>query len=743
MDRRDIERKLKGLKLPEPDGDKKDLAINAAMSAFEEARSNRKKNVKGIDVDDRPKGKKWFKGGFVMNRPIIATAGVAALAMLITISIIPMSTKNGKVKVDVSNIMVKPEHQQKSYDENVSSPQAVGGKREIVENTRQDRDGETLSALRFRKEQSASGPIPKDMPAKSSLSQLAKGDLKNNEGDSLRASAPSIVAEAKVMSDEYRGNDQMGADPEMLAEEVAVSHAKPLSMAKAKKRPAGKMERVAGYVAQMPASDSFKYNLDGREYAGRDRFERKEQNPIKVVSEEPVSTFSIDVDTASYAFVRRALNNGNLPQKDSVRVEEMINYFDYNYDLPGSRKKPFKPTIALYPTPWNPATRLLHIGIKGHDLLQKKRPKANLVFLLDVSGSMSSPDKLPLLKKSLMMLVNELDPEDSVAIAVYAGAAGTVLEPTKVKDKGKILSSLERLQAGGSTAGGAGIKLAYSLAESNFDKDAVNRVILATDGDFNVGIRNSDELKGFVERKRETGVFLSVLGFGQGNYNDELMQKLAQNGNGNAAYIDTLSEARKVLVDEAASTLFTIARDVKIQVEFNPDRVAEYRLIGYETRMLKREDFNNDKVDAGDVGAGHSVTAIYEIIPAESRERYVDELRYGSKGKVKKGEKSGEYAFLKVRYKLPGEEESRLITTTVDDKYAYKKVSAVKDDIRFAAAVAAFGQVLKGGKYTQDYSYDKIIELARNARGEDRFGYRSEFLNIVRLAESASAMGER
>ena len=382
---------------------------------------------------------------------------------------------------------------------------------------------------------------------------------------------------------------------------------------------------------------TFKENETGgrqlpQEYVGRDRFEEVEPNPVKLTSEEPVSTFSIDVDTASYAFVRRALNAGHLPQKNAVRIEELINYFDYDYPIPSDRESPFLPSVAVFPTPWNAETKLVRIGIKGLEIEPEERPRANLVFLLDVSGSMNMSDKLPLLKSAFRMLVENLDPDDSVAIVVYAGAAGTILEPTEVRNKGRILDALDRLSAGGSTAGGEGIRRAYALAEANFDTKGVNRVILATDGDFNVGIRDPEELKGFVERKRETGIFLSVLGFGQGNLNDLLMQKLAQNGNGNAAYIDTLSEARKVLVDEAGSTLFTIARDVKIQVEFNPIRVAEYRLIGYETRMLRREDFNNDLVDAGDVGAGHSVTALYEITPTGSEGRLIDDLRYGKKG---------------------------------------------------------------------------------------------------------------
>ncbi|MEW6672794.1 MAG: VWA domain-containing protein [Thermodesulfobacteriota bacterium] len=481
-------------------------------------------------------------------------------------------------------------------------------------------------------------------------------------------------------------------------------------------------------------------------YAGRDRFETLTPNPVKAAREEPVSTFSIDVDTAAYAFVRRALNSGELPQKNAVRIEELINYFSYDYPLPADRSVPFKATVNVFPTPWNPATRLLHLGIKGYDLVPTGKPKANLVFLIDVSGSMNSPDKLPLLKNAFRMLVEALEAKDSVAVVVYAGAAGTVLEPTPVKEKGRILAVLDRLTAGGSTAGGEGIRQAYALAEANFDPKGVNRVILATDGDFNVGIRDPEELKGFVERKRQTGIYLTVLGFGRGNYNDALMQKLAQNGNGVAAYIDTLNEARKVLVDEAQASLFAIAKDVKIQIEFNPAVVAEYRLIGYETRLLRREDFNNDRVDAGDIGAGHSVTALYEITPTGSSGRLIDDLRYGSRpspGGDRTVEQSGEYAFLKIRYKLPAAEESRLITTPVNREREYRTLDEVPEDARFAAAVAAFGQVLRGDPHVKNFGYDDVLKLAEAARGKDRFGYRAEFLNLVRLAKTARAMGDR
>jgi len=480
-------------------------------------------------------------------------------------------------------------------------------------------------------------------------------------------------------------------------------------------------------------------------YVGRDKFDTITTNPVKLVSEEPVSTFSIDVDTASYAFVRRALNGGYLPQKNAVRIEEMINYFDYDYPLPGDRSTPFKPTVAVFPTPWNTDTKLLHIGIKGYDIVPAEKPKTNLVFLIDVSGSMSSEDKLPLLKNSLRMLVNTLSPEDTVGIVVYAGAAGTVLEPTRAAEKGKILAALDRLQAGGSTAGGEGIELAYSLAEAGMDAEGVNRIILATDGDFNVGIRDPEVLKDFVARKRKTGVYLSVLGFGQGNYNDALMQKLAQNGNGNAAYIDTLNEARKVLVDEASGTMFTIANDVKLQVEFNPAMVAEYRLIGYESRLLNREDFKNDAVDAGDIGSGHSVTAIYEITPTAGETRLIEPLRYQSGGDsgIAVGKKDAEYAFLKIRYKLPGESASREISEAIDNRDEFTTLQKAPEDSRFAAAVAAFGQLLRGDAYTRDFSYLDTAALAQDARGDDPYGYRTEFVNLVRLAETAAAVGER
>lgn len=470
----------------------------------------------------------------------------------------------------------------------------------------------------------------------------------------------------------------------------------------------------------------------------RDRFESKETNPVKLAATDPVSTFSIDVDAASYAFARRALNAGRLPQKDSVRVEEFVNYFPYDYPKPESAQTPFKPTITVTPSPWNAGNRLVHVAIQGYALQSAERPRANLVFLIDVSGSMSPQDRLPLVKNALRMLVDELKPEDTVAVVTYASGSGVALELTKVADKAKILGAIDALGAGGSTAGAQGIQDAYRLAESNFDKSAVNRVILATDGDFNVGVTDQSELKGLIERKREKGVFLSILGVGQGNYNDALMQALAQNGNGAAVYVDTLNEARKALVEEASSTLFPIAKDVKIQVEWNPARVSEYRLIGYETRALRREDFNNDKVDAGDVGSGHRVTAIYEITPVGAEKKLVDDLRYGRKTPVAaQAAAESELGFLKLRYKLPKEEASRLITQSIAESPSAESIAHAPQDVRFSVAVAAFAQLLKGAPYLGDYGYDDVIALAQSAKGDDPFGYRAEFINLARLAKSA------
>jgi Ca-activated chloride channel family protein len=477
-----------------------------------------------------------------------------------------------------------------------------------------------------------------------------------------------------------------------------------------------------------------------------DRFTSKDTNPVKSVVSEPVSTFSIDVDTASYAYTRQAImNGGRLPEPDSVRVEEMVNYFPYDWKGPDKADEAFKANVTVMPTPWNANTKLMHVAIKGYDVQQAQQPPANLVFLIDVSGSMDEPNKLPLLKSAFRLLVNTLKATDTVSIVVYAGNSGVVLEPTKASEKQKILDAIDNLSPGGSTAGAEGIEAAYRLAEKAFQKDGVNRIMLATDGDFNVGPSDDEDLKTLIEKKRKSGIFLSVLGFGTGNYNDGLMQTLAQNGNGVAAYIDTLSEAQKTLVQEATSSLFPIAKDVKIQVEFNPAKIAEYRLIGYETRALKREDFNNDKIDAGEIGSGHRVTAIYEITPVGSPAVLNDDLRYAEKDKkantatatdATTSANSDELAFVKIRYKKPDEDKSNLITMPVKEELSKKMVDDAAPDVRFSVAVAAFAQKLKGESQVADYSWSAIEALGLAAKGDDRYGYRAEFLKMVALAKS-------
>ncbi|MBE2192385.1 MAG: VWA domain-containing protein [Alphaproteobacteria bacterium] len=499
-----------------------------------------------------------------------------------------------------------------------------------------------------------------------------------------------------------------------------------------------------GAMVGMMASAEMDMMVVQQQEFGRDKFDGMDENQIKNVKAEPISTFSIDVDTASYSFARSSLDRGVLPQKDSIRVEEMINYFDYDYPYPGTKERPFSTNVVMKPSPWGAGKQLMTIGIKGYEIAKNQMPNSNLVFLLDTSGSMNEANKLPLLKQSIVLLLDTLKSTDTISIVVYAGSAGTVLPPTKVSDKGAILMALQNLSAGGGTAGAEGIRQAYQLAESNFDKNAVNRVILGTDGDFNVGITSQEELKDFVEREKDKGIFLSVLGFGRGNYNDAMMQALAQNGNGVAAYIDNLNEARKVLVEEATKTLFPIAKDVKIQVEFNPATVAEYRLVGYETRALKTEDFNNDKVDAGDIGAGAEVTAIYELTPVGAPTS-VDPSRYTPQNATDKSvpSASGEIAFVKLRYKLPNENESKLITTSVlPDMNAgiTKEAQLLNSETNWAVAVASFAQILKGGKYTGQMTYDDVLRLATESKGADPFGYRAEFITLVHKAKTAAGL---
>jgi len=469
----------------------------------------------------------------------------------------------------------------------------------------------------------------------------------------------------------------------------------------------------------------------------RDNYNTEDYSPINendfhTATDQPLSTFSIDVDRAAYSNIRRFLNNGQMPPADAVRVEEMINYFDYQYKAPTGADP-----VAIYTDmaicPWNTAHQLVRIGLKGRTVTADKVPPSNLVFLIDVSGSMEDANKLPLVKQALKTLVQQLRPADKVAIAVYAGAAGLVLPATPGSEKTTILDALDQLQAGGSTAGGEGILLAYKTAAANFMKEGNNRVIIATDGDFNVGPSSDGELQRIIEKERDKGIFLSVLGFGMGNYKDNKLELLADKGNGNYAYIDNFEEARRTFVTEFGSTLFTIAKDVKLQIEFNPKYVQSYRLVGYENRLLQNEDFNNDKKDAGDMGAGHTVTALYEIVPAGAKTEavsWVDPLKYQQRAVI--SNPANEVLTVKLRYKRPADSQSQLMSKVLP--YQVQAISAAPIDFRMCAAVAEFGQLLRNSAHKGQASYEQVLTLAKDARGDDPEGYRAEFLQLVKKA---------
>jgi Ca-activated chloride channel family protein len=478
--------------------------------------------------------------------------------------------------------------------------------------------------------------------------------------------------------------------------------------------------------APYPASHFSQFNTE--------EYDRIYENIFLDAQKNPLSTFSIDVDTASYANIRRFINNNQYPYKDAVRIEEMINYFSYDYPLP-TNKHPFEIYTEISGCPWNPDHRLIHIGLQGQVLESKELPPNNLVFLLDVSGSMEPANKLPLLKKAFKLLIHELGEKDRVSIVVYAGAAGLVLPSTPANQKDKILAALDRLSAGGSTAGGAGIQLAYKVAWENFIPDGNNRIILATDGDFNIGVSSTSELVRMIEEKRKKGIFLTILGFGMGNYKDGRMEQIADKGNGNYHYIDNLLEAKKVFVNDMRGTLFTIAKDVKIQVEFNPAKVKAYRLIGYENRLLKKEDFDDDTKDAGELGAGHTVTALYEVIPFGSEEEVpvVGDLKYQVVRIDPKAYKSKEILTVKLRYKKPDGKKSKLIEMALADKsIAIEKAS---QNFKFSAAVAAFGMLLRDSEFKGQASYDSVIALAKQGKGPDTFGYRTEFIKLVEMCQ--------
>lgn len=481
------------------------------------------------------------------------------------------------------------------------------------------------------------------------------------------------------------------------------------------------LQRTSDYNPPKPAKNEQYYSVD--------------ENQFHQVIQEPLSTFSIDVDAASYSNLRRFLNNGQSPPIDAVRIEEMINYFDYDYPQPKGQH-PFEVVTEISSCPWNNQHRLVHIGLQGKKVAMDNLPPSNLVFLLDVSGSMQAANKLPLLQKSLKLLVNQLRKEDKVSIVVYAGAAGVVLPSTKGTDRQTIKLAIDKLQAGGSTAGAAGIQLAYQIARENFMQAGNNRVILATDGDFNVGVNSNEALVKLIEKERKSGVFLTVLGFGDGNYQDHKMQELADKGNGNHAYIDNLLEAKKVLVKEFGGTLFTIAKEVKLQIEFNPAKVQSYRLIGYENRILAAEDFNNDLKDAGELGADHTVTALYEVIPTGVKSVFsntVDPLKYQKNQRPKVSNNSKEIMTIKLRYKKPDGVKSRLIERPIiDNQITFGRAS---DNFRFSAAVAEFGLLLKDSEFKSEANFKQVLRLAKSGKGIDENGYRAEFIRLIEMAE--------
>lgn len=464
-----------------------------------------------------------------------------------------------------------------------------------------------------------------------------------------------------------------------------------------------------------------------------ERYQKQPDQPVKAVAQEPVSTFSIDVDTGSYANVRRFLNNGRLPPKDAVRIEEIINYFPYNYPLP-TGGYPFAVHTQTVDSPWQPEAKLIKIGIQAQDLAKKELPPANLVFLVDISGSMNSPEKLPLVKKTLRILTEQLRPQDKVTLITYASGEELVLPPTSGRNKDEILRAINKLQAGGATAGESALKMAYEQAQKAYVKNGINRILLATDGDFNVGVADTEALKSMVAEKRKSGISLTTLGFGTGNYNEDMMEQIADAGDGNYSYIDNEKEAKKVLQHQLTSTLATVAQDVKIQVEFNPATVKEYRLVGYTNRTLRNEDFNNDKVDAGDIGSGHSVTAIYEIIP-QGKQGWLNESRY-QKAPAASGGKN-EYAFVKVRYKLPGQSTSKLIEQAVPAISI--PLAQADEDTRLALAAASYAQALRGGEYNGKLDWDAIERMAKQAKGKDPFGLQEEFVELVKIAKSLSS----
>jgi len=524
-----------------------------------------------------------------------------------------------------------------------------------------------------------------------------------------------------------------------LQEVVVTGHA-----TQKRKDMTGSVATISGDVLTGKASGVVIRGVSSHTYGSRSHFKAApefntegysavHENNFKSPLKEPLSTFSIDVDAASYSNVRRFINEGRQPVKDAVRIEEMINYFDYDYPQPDNGH-PFSIVYELGSCPWNNDHKILHIGLQGEKMMNEEVPPSNIVFLIDVSGSMDYPNKLPLVIKAMRLLVSQLRAQDRVAIVVYAGSSGLVLPSTPGSQKERITSALDRLRAGGSTAGSAGLRLAYEIAEENFMKEGNNRIILATDGDFNVGPSSNAEMERLIETYRNKGIFISVAGFGMGNYKDDKMEIIADKGNGNYAYIDNLMEAKKVFINEFTSTLYTIAKDVKIQIEFNPAFVKEYRLVGYENRILNEEDFEDDKKDAGEMGAGHSVTALYEIVPAGGRYDQERQLRYQQSKVLPVAPENNELATIQLRYKKPDSDKSILMTEVISNNSRY--INETSENFRFSAAVAGFGMLLRNSEYKGSIDYDQVLTLARSSKGEDKDGYRAEFIRLVELSES-------
>lgn len=541
-------------------------------------------------------------------------------------------------------------------------------------------------------------------------------DVKNERTEELK------VSEQDVSKDEAKYD--LSANAPATTNSVVAMKSKSNRFGIAKKvMPSKPNENISGNIKEPPV----KPIPQDKEF-NTEEYDRIYENPFLEVIKNPLSTFSIDVDTASYANVRRFIKSNSVPPKDAVRIEEMINYFTYDYPQPEG-KDPFSINVNISECPWKPENKLVHIGLQGKKIDVSKLPPSNIVFLIDTSGSMSDENKLPLLKEAFKLLVNQMRENDKVSIVTYAGSAGVVLEPTSGDKKEKIIEALDRLESGGSTAGGEGIELAYKVAEENLKSNGNNRVILATDGDFNVGPSSDGELVRMIEEKRKKGVFLSVLGFGMGNYKDSKMEQLADKGNGNYGYIDNISEAKKVFVKQMGGTLFTIAKDVKLQLEFNPAKVQSYRLIGYENRVMRNEDFNDDKKDAGELGSGHSVTALYEVVPSKGNQKS-EELKYQDV-KIKPESKiSDELVTVKFRYKAPNEDTSKLIVKSFKDK----NISFEKADknLKFASSVASFGLILRESEYKGNLNLDKVLKMAKESKGDDNEGYRSEFIDLVK-----------